>query len=150
VLQSRSGAPFPFFHCIALLPFEFGRLVVRYESADLARTAVSLMAIVPSGLLMGFGFPTGIEIANAIDTRPTPWFWAVNGSAGVLAAGLAVTVSIAVSISAALWVGAACYLALCPVAISLLRLRGRYGATRAATPALALNAWPPRLTTPDN
>jgi hypothetical protein len=50
----RGGAPSPFFRCIALLPFEFGRLVVRYESADLlVRTAVSLMAIVPSGLLMG-------------------------------------------------------------------------------------------------
>ena len=54
----------------------------------LVRAAVSLTAIVPSGVLMGFGFPTGMEIVNAIDSRPTPWFWAVNGAAGVLAAGI--------------------------------------------------------------
>jgi hypothetical protein len=95
-----------------------------FASAGLSvRAAVSFTAIIPSGVLMGFGFPTGMEIVNAIDTRPTPWFWAVNGAAGVLAAGLAVALSIEFSISATLWLGAACYLLLGPVAVSLRRSR---------------------------
>jgi hypothetical protein len=49
------------------------------------RALVCLSAIVPSGVLMGFGFPTGMSIVNGIDPRPTPWFWAVNGAAGVRA-----------------------------------------------------------------
>jgi hypothetical protein len=85
------------------------------------RALVSLMAIVPAGLLMGFGFPTGMCLVNAIDTRPTPWFWAVNGSAGVLAAGLAVATSIALSINVSLWTGAACYLLLGPISLLLKR-----------------------------
>jgi hypothetical protein len=55
---------------------------------------------------MGFGFPTGMQIVNGIDRRPTPWFWAINRAAGVLASGLAVLVSIEFSISTTLWCGA--------------------------------------------
>ena len=68
---------------------------------------------------MGFGFPTAMRLVNAIDTRPTPWFWAVNGAAGVLAAGTAVATSIVFSINISLWVGASCYLLLAPIGIAL-------------------------------
>jgi hypothetical protein len=54
--------------------------------------------IAPLGLLLGFGFHTGMRLVNAIDPRPTPWFWAINGAAGVLAASVAVAVNIAFSI----------------------------------------------------
>jgi hypothetical protein len=105
---------------LVLLPFWFSILCAKFAAADLAlRAAVCLTAIIPSGVLMGFGFPTGMEMVNAIDPRPTPWLWAVNGAAGVLAAGLAVVVSIAFSISVTLWLGAVCYLLLGPVAASL-------------------------------
>jgi hypothetical protein len=83
---------------------------------------VSLLAIVPSGVLMGFGFPTGMQIVNFIDQRPTPWFWAINGVAGVLASGLAVTISIEFSISATLWCGAVSYLLLGPIAVMLSKI----------------------------
>jgi hypothetical protein len=118
---------------LIFLPYWFPMLVDEFASGNLfVRAAVSLTAIVPSGLLMGFGFPTGMEIVSAIDSRPTPWFWAVNGAAGVLAAGIAVTVSIHSSISTTLWSGAACYLLLGPIAINLARLR------RSETGAIAL------------
>ena len=69
-----------------------------------------------------------MALVNAIDARPTPWFWAVNGSAGVLAAGAAVGVSIAFSINVSLWVGAACYMALAPIGVALRN----FGATAVA------------------
>ena len=111
---------------LVLLPLWFPYAVAMYEGETLpVRTLVSLVAIVPSGLLMGFGFPTGMALCNAIDTRPTPWFWAVNGAAGVLAAGVAVCTSIAFSINVSLWVGAACYALLIPVGIALAALSSR-------------------------
>ena len=61
---------------------------------------------------MGFGFPTGMRLVSAIDARPTPWFWGINGAAGVLAASLAVFTSIAFSIDATLRLGGLCYLLL--------------------------------------
>jgi hypothetical protein len=92
----------------------------RLESAGLAmRALASTVVIFPAGVLMGFGFPTGMRLVNAIDTRPTPWFWGVNGAAGVLAAGLAVLCSIGFSVDATIEVGGACYLALVPFALLL-------------------------------
>ena len=70
---------------------------------------------------MGFGFPTGMRLVNMIDSKPTPWFWAINGASGVLAASIAVAVSIAFSINVCVWVGAACYLALGIVAVRLMQ-----------------------------
>jgi hypothetical protein len=108
---------------VVLLSMWFPALVAAFEShALVTRIVVALAAIVPSGLLMGFGFPTGMQLVNAIDRRPTPWFWAINGSAGVLAASIAVATSIALSINASLWFGAACYLLLAPVGIALRRI----------------------------
>jgi len=88
------------------------------------RALVSIAAIFPAGLAMGFGFPTGMRLVTAIDARTTPWLWGVNGAAGVLAAGLAVTCSIGISIDATIRAGGACYLLLMPFALILL-LRGR-------------------------
>lgn len=73
---------------------------------------------------MGFGFPTGMRLVMAADPRPTPWFWGVNGAAGVLAAGLAVACSIAFSIDTTIRAGGVCYLLLWPAAVLLLRHAG--------------------------
>jgi hypothetical protein len=119
---------------LILLPFWFPTLTEAFQSDGIVvRAAVALSATVPSGVLMGFGFPTGMELVNAIDRRATPWFWAVNGAAGVLAAGLAVALSIAFSISVTLWVGAGCYLLLGPVAVMLARPRRRERAAAAVS-----------------
>ena len=64
-------------------------------------------------------------MVDAIDSRPTPWLSAVNGAAGVLAAGLAVLISIAFSISVTLWLGAVFYLLLGPVVVAFSRRRHR-------------------------
>jgi hypothetical protein len=70
---------------------------------------------------MGFGFPTGMALVNGFDARPTPWFWAINGAAGVLAASIAVAVNIAFSISTSIWLSAICYLLVGAVALALAR-----------------------------
>jgi hypothetical protein len=114
---------------IGALPLWFPSLVASMASADLmVRGAVSLVVILPAGLLMGFGFPTGMRLASAIDARPTPWFWAVNGAAGVFASGLSIGIGTFVSVDATLWAGAAAYFLLFPLAIGMKVLRPREAA----------------------
>jgi hypothetical protein len=77
----------------------------------------------------GLRFPTGMRLVSAISTTPTPWFWGINGAAGVLAASLAVATSVAVSIDATLRVGAACYLLVAAPAVLLASVRSRPSST---------------------
>ena len=77
----------------------------------------------PAGVLMGFMFPTGMRLSTRIDSRITPWLWAVNGAAGVLASGVGVLVSLATSLNHSLWVGAAAYALLAGVGPQLLKLK---------------------------
>jgi predicted membrane-bound spermidine synthase len=123
---------------LILLPLWVPTAVAAFESGPLfQRILVSLAIVVPPGLLMGFSFPTGMRLVNAIDARPTPWFWAVNGAAGVLAASVAVATSIAFSINASLWVGAVCYLLIAPVGITLASLSRTEMPHHDPAPALA-------------
>jgi hypothetical protein len=99
-------------------------MLSRFESSiTLVRALATVAVIAPAGLLMGFGFPTGMRLAMAVDPRPTPWLWGVNGAAGVLGSGLAVACSIAFSIDVTIRVGAVCYTALALVALPLMRRR---------------------------
>ncbi len=82
----------------------------------LIRSLVSIAIITPAGLLMGYGFPTGMSFISAVDNRPTPWFWGINGAASVLASATGVACSIAYGIGATLSLGAICYLLLLPAA----------------------------------
>jgi hypothetical protein len=108
------------------LPLWLPPLLVELEGADLLiRAGVCVLVLAPAGLLMGFGFPTGMRLVSAISTTPTPWFWGINGAAGVLAASLAVATSVAVSIDATLRVGAACYLLVAAPAVLLASVRSR-------------------------
>jgi hypothetical protein len=118
---------------LVLLPFWLPVVVGAFEAHGIiVRAALALAMIAPAGLLMGFGFPTGMRLVSAIDARPTPWFWAINGAAGVLAAGIAVAVSVAFSINACIWLGAACYLPLGAAAIALMNQPARIRTDRTA------------------
>jgi hypothetical protein len=50
-----------------------------------------------------------------------PWFWGINGAAGVLASISAIAVSLALGIKATLIVGALCYFLLIPVSLALVQ-----------------------------
>ena len=77
---------------------------------------ICVAVLAPVGLLVGFGFPTGMRLVNAHDRRPTPWFWGINGASGVLASVMAVACSIAFGITTSLFISAACYLLVVPAA----------------------------------
>ena len=102
---------------VASLPAWMPGLLAPFQSAGIAaRAGVCLALIAPAGLLMGFGFPTGLRLAAARDERPTVWFWGINGAAGVLGSAIAIALSIAFGIGTTLILGAVCYLALIPAA----------------------------------
>jgi hypothetical protein len=76
--------------------------------------------IASAGILMGFAFPTGMRLITSVDSKPTPWFWGVNGASGVLASIVANVSSIGFGISATLLLGATFYLLLIPTVLGLL------------------------------
>lgn len=112
---------------IMALPLWLGDVFQTFESTRLlVRATLCVATIAPAGLLMGFGFPTGMRLISSVDRRPTPWFWGINGAAGVLASIVAVVCSMAFGISLTLTVGAICYLLLIPT--TFLWLRGIHSA----------------------
>ena len=104
------------------LPFWLSSVFHSFDGASLfIRAALCIVTIAPAGVLMGFGFPTGMRLISAIDRKPTPWFWGINGAAGVLASIVAVACSIALGISVTMILGAICYFLLIPVTFIFLQ-----------------------------
>jgi len=98
---------------LLVLPLWLPGVLLSLASAGvLFRAGLAVLVLLPAGFLMGFGFPTGMRLVSCLDETPTPWFWGINGAAGVLAASVAVLTSIVFSIDTTLWIGALCYLLL--------------------------------------
>ena len=91
----------------------------------LVRIDISLGAIMPLGFLLGFAFPTGMRLVEAVEREPTPWFWGINGATSVVASVLGVVLSMSFGISATILISAACYLLLIPTSFALLELPKR-------------------------
>jgi hypothetical protein len=103
---------------VAALPHWLSSVFLAFDGAGLlTRAILCIVTIAPAGLLLGFGFPTGMRLISAIDRRPTPWFWGVNGAAGTLASTVAVASSIAFGIGTTLTIGATCYVLLIPTVL---------------------------------
>ena len=97
-----------------------------YEASSFGvRTCVTVAMTAIPAFLMGWGFPTGLSLTNRIDPRPSPWFWGINGAAGVLASGLAVAISMEFSIPTTIFLSGVCYLALCWPAYRLFSIANR-------------------------
>jgi spermidine synthase len=88
----------------------------------LVRIGISVAVIMPLGFLLGFAFPTGLRLVEAIDPLPTPWFWGINGATGVLASVLGVMISMAFGINITMLFSALCYLLLIPTGLALLKM----------------------------
>ncbi len=86
------------------------------------RIAISLATVMPLGFLLGFAFPTGMRMVEAVDREPAPWFWGINGACGVLASVVAVMLSMSWGIAVTMTAAALCYLALIPASLALVAL----------------------------
>jgi SAM-dependent methyltransferase len=59
----------------------------------LVRSAFTIAAQAPLGLVMGLFFPIGIRLASSLHADLVPWAWAANGCASVTAGVLAVVLA---------------------------------------------------------
>jgi spermidine synthase len=94
------------------------------------RIAISVALLCPLGFLLGFAFPTGMRLVNAVDSTPAPWFWGINGATGVLASVLAVMISMNFGINVTAAAAGVCYWALIPIGITLIKLAEQKGGLR--------------------
>jgi SAM-dependent methyltransferase len=102
---------------VLALPLLLPNMLQGFAGAGtLVRATLAVLMIAPGAFLMGFGFPNGMRLVMQHDQRPTPWFWGMNGAAGVLGSAIAVAISITFGIDTTLSLGALCYLALIPAA----------------------------------
>jgi MFS family permease len=67
------------------------------------------ISLVPMGVLMGVPFPFGLEWLEKAESNLTPWAWAVNGCASVVAAVLAAIISLSAGFTVVLLLGAMFY-----------------------------------------
>lgn len=95
-----------------------------FADAGLAvRTSLCVALMAPIGVLLGFGFPAGMELVRRGDSRMTVWFWGINGAAGVLGSAVAIALNIGFGLSFTITAAAACYAALAIPAILLTEPR---------------------------
>jgi hypothetical protein len=73
------------------------------------RVVIAIAALAPLGLAMGVPFAAGLALVERVRPGLTAWAWAINGSASVVSAVLAVVVAMGWGFAAVLWLGAAAY-----------------------------------------
>jgi len=89
-------------------PLVFAQLL----GAPLAlRIAVSILLLVPLGLVLGGFFPLGIRIAERANPRLVPWAWAVNGCATVIGTLVAVIAAMSSSFTTVTFLAVGVYAA---------------------------------------
>jgi len=74
------------------------------------RVVFGIILLCAPGFLMGVPFPRGIRAAAQIAPGWVPWFWAVNGSASVVASILAALLAVSFNFTVVLELGAGAYL----------------------------------------
>lgn len=90
----------------------------------IARIILSVVLIIPFGVLLGMPFPSGIQIISRKSSQLIPWAWGVNGFFTVIGSVLSLILSMMIGFQAVLWIAAAVYL-LCLGAIRRVdRLKG--------------------------
>jgi hypothetical protein len=68
------------------------------------KVAVSMLLLLPLGLLMGMPFPVMMRRVSAWSPGTIPWCWGVNGATSVLGSVSGVIVALASGFTASLWV----------------------------------------------
>ena len=108
-----------------LMAFSLKDIFHDFAEVDIAtRVLISVAIMSPAGILMGFGFPSGLRLTEQYDTRATAWFWGINGAAGVLGSSIAIACNIEFGIDNTLIVAGICYALLAIPFIALHKKTG--------------------------
>ena len=75
-----------------------------------ARAAITLVGLLPVGILLGVPFPTAVKEVEKLNPNFIAWAWGVNGVTSVLASILAIVVAMQVGFTAVVCIAAAIYL----------------------------------------
>jgi hypothetical protein len=101
----------PLLLVLAIVALAAEPVVRNFSGASLPfRIVLAVLVLAPAGLFMGMQFPLGMEVTRRIPNAPRAWFWALNGSASVVASILAVVISTSLGIQRLMLTGAATYL----------------------------------------
>lgn len=104
----------------AVLPFLIDWSMHNFIETSLPlRAAICCLMLLPMGLLLGYGFPTGMSLSSKVNSQLTPWLWGVNGAAGVLGSSVAIVLNIAFGVQYTIWMGCLCYV-LIPLTVRVL------------------------------
>ena len=96
------------------------RMAIGYHIS--IRILITILLIMPAGLLMGMPFPIGIRKLHEKNISSlVPWAWAVNGAASVIAPILSILISILGGFSTVLYLCTSCYIAAGIMMILLIR-----------------------------
>lgn len=91
------------------------------ETSLFHRALVSVSVLFPLGVLLGFGFPTGIRVTTKLYSQSGSWFWGINGAAGVLGSALAIALNIGLGIDVTILLAGFAYLTLAVPLVYLSR-----------------------------
>jgi hypothetical protein len=107
---------------IVLLPPIFNHFL---SAPKQIRILISLILLLPLGLLLGVFFPTGIKIISAESRSFVPWAWGINGCASVIGTVLSIIIAMTYGFDAVTVLAVIIYL----LGVSALLLSGsrRYG-----------------------
>lgn len=74
------------------------------------RILVSILLVMPLGILLGMPFPSGIRLLSNQAPALIPWAWGVNGFFTVIGSVIALMLSMTIGFQAVLWITIAIYL----------------------------------------
>lgn len=75
-----------------------------------ARAALTLIGLLPVGILLGLPFPTAVKEVEKLNPNFIAWAWGVNGVTSVLASIIAIVVAMRMGFTTVVWIAAATYL----------------------------------------
>jgi len=79
-------------------------------SGTVVRYLVTVFMLMPVSFFMGWMFPSGMEQLEEKSEILIPWAWGVNGFASVIAAPMAILLSMSVGFNQVLLIGLGCYI----------------------------------------
>ena len=82
---------------------------ITFKQPSTVRVVVTLVSLLPVGLMMGIPFATGLRLLQERHERFIPWVWGINGLTSVMASILAIILAMRVGFQFVLILGAITY-----------------------------------------